>query len=73
MQPSSGQQATPFSRDVLHSSPPAPSIDDEAPIQDEEAREHEEMRMLLLGFGTGILIAFVFLIYIVIAFAGVLP
>ena len=46
---------------------------EEAPVQDTEAREDEEMRMLLLGFGTGILIAFIFLIYIVIAFAGVLP
>jgi hypothetical protein len=51
----------------------ATRVEEEAPIQDEAGRYHEEIRMLVVGFGTGLLIAFIFLIYIAIAFAGVLP
>jgi hypothetical protein len=43
------------------------------PIPGEAARRAEEMRMLLLGFGTGLSIAFIFLIYVVFAYAHWLP
>jgi hypothetical protein len=47
--------------------------DDAPPIPSLLARQSEEMRMLLLGFGTGLTIAGVFLIYIVFAYAKWLP
>jgi hypothetical protein len=31
------------------------------------------MRMLLLGFGTGLTIAFIFLIYVVLAYGNLFP
>ena len=70
MQPGASQSA--LSRQGLQTSPQAVEADQPL-VQDEAAREHEEMRMLMLGFATGMLIAAVFLVYIVIAFAGVLP
>lgn len=47
--------------------------DAEPVIQTEAARSQEELRMLLLGFGTGITIGLVFLVYIVLAYANWLP
>ena len=47
--------------------------DDAPPIPTEDARQHEELRMLFTGFGTGLLIAGVFLVYIVFAYANWLP
>jgi hypothetical protein len=50
-----------------------PQHDDEPDTQDAAGRHREEMRMLFLGFGTGITVALIFLVYIVIAYSGVLP
>lgn len=47
--------------------------DDAPPIPTEGARQNEELRMLFMGFGTGLLIAGVFLVYIVFAYANWLP
>jgi hypothetical protein len=63
----------PLTRESLHTEISDAQPEDEQPIQDSTARYREELRMLMLGFGTGILIAFIFLIYIVLAFSGVLP
>jgi hypothetical protein len=38
-----------------------------------EERQAEELRMLLMGFGTGLTIAAVFLVYIVFEYAKWLP
>lgn len=56
----------------------APSISqsdsgEEAPVQSEGERKVEELSMLLLGFGTGLSIAVIFLIYIVFEYAKFLP
>ena len=40
-----------------------------APEPDEVARPSEEMSILIFGFATGLTIAFIFLIYIVLEFA----
>jgi hypothetical protein len=63
----------PLTRESLHTDVSAAQPEEEQPIQDSTARYREELRMLVLGFGTGILIAFLFLVYIVLAFSGVLP
>lgn len=42
-----------------------------APV--EMPREREELRLLFLGFGTGITIALIFLVYVVLEFAHALP
>lgn len=44
----------------------------EAFVQTEEARAREEMGMLLVGFGTGLSVGLVFLVYVVLALAGLL-
>jgi hypothetical protein len=50
------------------------TLPDDAPaIPTEEARQNEEMRMLLAGFATGLTIAGVFLIYLVFEYAKWLP
>ena len=46
---------------------------DAPPIPTEAARRSEELQMLFLGFGTGLTIAGVFLIYLVFAYAKWLP
>jgi hypothetical protein len=46
---------------------------EEAPVQSEGERKVEELSMLLLGFGTGLSIAAIFLIYIVFEYARFLP
>lgn len=38
--------------------------------QEQAARPHEEMNMLYMGFGVGLLIGAFFLVYVVIAFTG---
>jgi hypothetical protein len=45
---------------------------DEPPIQGPEARQREELQMLLIGFGTGLTVAGVFLIYVVLDIAKLL-
>jgi hypothetical protein len=45
---------------------------DEPPIQGPEERQREELRMLLFGFGTGMLVAGIFLIYVVLDIAKLL-
>lgn len=45
---------------------------DEPPIQAPEERQREELRMLIMGFGTGMAIAGIFLIYIVLDIAKLL-
>ncbi len=57
---------------VLSSEPPAQQDSDDAGF-DLAARQAEELRVLLLGFGTGLSIAVIFLIYIVLEAAGALP
>jgi hypothetical protein len=68
-----GSAGAPLTRESLHTSTSATRAEESVPIQDETARHREEIRMLVVGFGTGILIAIIFLVYIAIAFAGVLP
>lgn len=43
------------------------------PIPDETARKNEELRMLIIGFATGLTIAGVFLVYVVLDYAKFLP
>lgn len=50
--------------------PPTPH--DAPSIQAPEERQAEELRMLLIGFGTGITIAGIFLIYVVLDIAHLL-
>ncbi len=57
---------------ALASTPPAQQDSDEAGF-DLGARQAEELRVLLLGFGTGLTIAVIFLIYVVLEAAGALP
>ena len=57
---------------VVPTEPPAQQDSDDAGF-DLGARQAEELRVLLLGFGTGLTIAVVFLIYIVLETAGALP
>ncbi|HEX6507471.1 MAG TPA: hypothetical protein VF221_07555 [Chloroflexota bacterium] len=45
---------------------------DEPPIQGDQDRQREELRLLVIGFGTGLAIAGIFLIYIVLAIAKLL-
>jgi hypothetical protein len=45
---------------------------DEPPVQAPQERQAEEMRMLLFGFGTGMAIAGIFLIYVVLDIAKLL-
>lgn len=45
---------------------------DEPPIQGQEEREREELRMLIIGFGTGLTVAGLFLLYVVLDFAHLL-
>jgi hypothetical protein len=45
---------------------------DEPPIQGLEERQREELQMLLFGFGTGMLVAGIFLIYVVLDIAHLL-
>jgi hypothetical protein len=73
VQPGGSAQGAPLTRESLHTATPATRVEEDVPIQDETARYREELRMLVLGFGTGILIAVIFLVYIAIAYAGVLP
>ncbi len=42
-------------------------------IPDESAREREELQMLFVGFATGLSIAGVFLLYVVMEVAHLLP
>lgn len=37
---------------------------------EQAARPREEINMLLMGFGVGLLVGFFFLVYVVIAFTG---
>jgi hypothetical protein len=73
VQPGASAQSAPLTRESLHTDTSATRVEDDVPIQDEEARHREEIRMLIVGFGTGIFIALIFLVYIAIAYAGVLP
>lgn len=45
---------------------------DEPPIQGPEERQREELRMLLIGFGTGLTVAGIFLLYVVLDIAKLL-
>jgi hypothetical protein len=55
---------------AAHSQPSASSPDPGgAPEPDETARPREEMSILIFGFATGLSIAFIFLIYVVLEFA----
>lgn len=45
---------------------------DEPPIQGPEERRREELQMLLIGFGTGMTVAGLFLIYVVLDIAKLL-
>lgn len=45
---------------------------DEPPIQGPEEREREELQMLLIGFGTGLTVAGLFLLYVVLDIAKLL-
>lgn len=45
---------------------------DEPPIQGPEERQREELQMLLIGFGTGLTVAGVFLLYVVLDIAKLL-
>ena len=45
---------------------------DEPPIQGPEERQREELQMLMFGFGTGMLVAGIFLVYIVLDIAHLL-
>jgi hypothetical protein len=47
--------------------------EDSPPIQSESARMSEEMRMLLTGFGTGLAIAGIFLVWVVLTYANWIP
>jgi hypothetical protein len=47
--------------------------EDAPPIPTEAARQSEELRMLFFGFGTGLTIAAVFLVYLVFTYANWLP
>jgi Tfp pilus assembly protein PilN len=51
---------------------PDTGLADDAPSIEEEQRHRpgEELMMLYLGFGTGLLIAVVFLVYVVLAIAS---
>lgn len=40
---------------------------------EQATRPHEELRMLYIGFGTGVLVGIVFLLYIMAATAHLLP
>lgn len=55
----------------------APSLaaphDAPPPVQAPAERQAEELRMMLMGFGTGLTIAGVFLVYIIFEYAGWLP
>lgn len=53
--------------------PVAPEPEDLPPVQDPAARAREEITMLLIGFGTGMSIAAVFLVYLVFEYAKWLP
>ncbi len=57
---------------ALSSDPPAQQDSDEAGF-DPAARQAEELRVLLLGFATGLTIAGIFLVYVVLEAAGALP
>ena len=46
--------------------------DDEPPIQGTDERQREELQMLLIGFGTGLTVAGVFLLYVVLDVAKLL-
>ena len=50
---------------------PAQQVD-EPPIQGPEERQREELRMLLIGFGTGLTVAGIFLLYVVLDIAKLL-
>jgi hypothetical protein len=55
---------------AAHTQPGASSPDPgAAPDQAEIARPREEMSILIFGFATGLSIAFIFLIYVVLEFA----
>jgi hypothetical protein len=45
---------------------------DEPAIQGPEERQREELQMLLIGFGTGLTVAGVFLLYVVLDIAKLL-
>ncbi len=45
---------------------------DEPPIQGPDERQREELQMLLIGFGTGLTIAGLFLLYVVLDIAKLL-
>jgi hypothetical protein len=45
---------------------------DAPPIQGVEERQAEELRMLMIGFGTGLTVAVLFLIYVVLDIAHLL-
>ncbi len=58
---------------MSESSAPAESLPQDAPpIQGIEERQAEEMRMLMIGFGTGLTVAILFLIYVVLDIAHLL-
>jgi len=69
VQTEAGDQAV-----AAHPVPQAPAAaHEEVEIQGVEARAREEIGMLLVGFGVGISIAFVFLVYILFDIAHLLP
>lgn len=45
---------------------------DEPPIQNPEERRREELQMLMVGFGTGLTVAGLFLLYVVLDIAKLL-
>jgi hypothetical protein len=45
---------------------------DVPPIQGPEERQREELQMLIIGFGTGLTVAGVFLLYVVLDLAKLL-
>jgi hypothetical protein len=59
------------STNQAEAAPDTGSADDAPSIEEEQRRRPaEELMMLYLGFGTGILIAFGFLVYVVLAIAS---
>ncbi|HLJ68304.1 MAG TPA: hypothetical protein VKX16_13175 [Chloroflexota bacterium] len=56
-----------------HGAPGGTALSPGEELETESERKAEEMRMLLLGFGTGLTIAFVFLLYVVLAYGKLFP
>jgi hypothetical protein len=49
------------------------AVDDEFEPTTASRQQMEGLRILLIGFGTGMTVALVFLVYIVLASAGIFP